>query len=121
MNTQAYTTAQLQTIKQTLQALEPKQAQAKPARKTNNTEKIAQAKQLWETVQKDGLDSAVQQTGKSKHYVKLIALAYDLYRQSKKIRTAYDKGQITWSTLYDFAFRFKKNDTLSTVEARLSA
>jgi hypothetical protein len=92
-------------------------------RVTDPAEKLAQAKQVYEAVVQHNGDTkaAGEAVGKSAHYTKVLAKAYELYEASNKIRTAFDAGELSWKGLYDLAFSFKKADTVETAEARMSA
>ncbi|MBD1995221.1 hypothetical protein H6G00_01075 [Leptolyngbya sp. FACHB-541] len=90
---------------------------------TDPAEKLAQAREVYEAVVRCNGDTkaAGETVGKSAHYTKVIAKAYELYEASSKIRTAYDAGELNWTELYNLAFSFKKADTVETAEARMSA
>lgn len=92
-------------------------------RTTDPSERIAQAKAVWEKVQELGTaKAAAEALGKSAHYTKMIARAYDIYQQSKVIATAYDSGKLPWTQLYDIAFRNRvEKEGLVAVEAAVQA
>lgn len=88
----------------------------------NPAQKLAIARECYEAVQTHGTAKAAGEAlGKSAHYTKVLAKAYELHQQSQKIREAYDTGLLPWSQLYNLAFGFKKSDTISDVEAKMVA
>ncbi|MBW4514534.1 MAG: hypothetical protein KME11_04855 [Timaviella obliquedivisa GSE-PSE-MK23-08B] len=111
-----------------IQSLSAKSAKAikprKPsgARVNDPAAKLAIAKTCWDAVQIHGsVKLAAADLDKSPHYTKVLAQAYALYQESAIVRNAYDAGELGWTKLYNLAFRFKKSDTLESVEAQLAA
>jgi hypothetical protein len=95
----------------------------KPSTRVNDpAAKLDNAKQCWDAVELHGsVKAAAAELDKSPHYTKVLAQAYALYQDSAIVRNAYDSGELGWTQLYNLAFRFKKSDTLESVEAQLAA
>lgn len=93
------------------------------SRTADPAEKLAIAQQCHEAmVRANGSAKAAGDSlGKSAHYTKVLAKAYELYQASEAIRTAYDNGSLRWTALYDLAFNFKKADTIEDAEQRMNA
>lgn len=91
-------------------------------RPVDPAEKISLAREVHEAVVRfnGSYKLAGDSIGKSAHYVKVIAKAYELYNASELIHDAYDAGQLKWTGLYNLAFGFKKADSVVDVEARMN-
>jgi hypothetical protein len=115
--TENVTETQINCIKTALSELAPKvvvKTSASPC------DKVAELQELSEMVELQGVKVTAQAIGKSERYVKMLISMHVVYTKSARVRNAFNSGKLTWSKLYDLAFRCCKSSTAKQIEQRLA-